>query len=643
MQINRSGQVGIGRSPGYRLDVAGDARFTGDINADSNITLNGSTSKLVVMNGQDGGGKGIYLQSANDSNFGLYMASSGAGKSLGGGTAVAGQGFTQQSIRFRVGGGNTSGTYGFVWENSADQLLMSLRGSDGYMWVRGSLTVDKAPLKVTTGVGETNALTLYHGGEDALSNGLLLGFNNRGNKSHIKAGLFAEPSSWGRSNLHFVLSDTASSEYDSEYVGDVSYSKMCVLSNGNVGISTVSPSEKLHVASGNVLVQSGHVQAIEFIGNLTATEATIDTLSASNANLIIDEVSLGVSNVLVYADEDGLLSPSGVTYDGVDLTASRIIATSQETASFHAPTCTSTGYNMILTGGNDTGYKLVCFVNGSARTVDGGVDTVTIRNDNGPIRFGYNENLTTLAGSALNIETTVGIGTSSPAYTLDCRGTIYSNDKVYVDNGNGAPPAVGTLGGTGTRLVLYPGDTTFYPYALGIDNDTMWYGTSNPNAYHRWYGGGTQMMYLQNSNLSVIGNITAYASDARLKENTKPLTNILDRVQKLQGYAFTWKEGVGGLTMTGADVGLLAQDVEDAGFPEAITLAPFDTDNGVSKSGFNYKTIHYNKLHAVWASSVNALHQKIQEQDQKILEQHQQILDLEQRLARLEALLGQAP
>jgi hypothetical protein len=99
-----------------------------------------------------------------------------------------------------------------------------------------------------------------------------------------------------------------------------------VLIDENLGINTTSPAEAIHIASqGNILVEGGHVQAVDFIGNLYADDATIHTLSANNANIIIDEVSLGVANVLVYSDEDGLLAPSGVIYDGTNLSINATI------------------------------------------------------------------------------------------------------------------------------------------------------------------------------------------------------------------------------------------------------------------------------------------------------------------------------
>jgi len=127
------------------------------------------------------------------------------------------------------------------------------------------------------------------------------------------------------------------------------------------------------------------------------------------------------------------------------------------------------------------------------------------------------------------------------------------------------------------------------------------------------------------SSILATGNITAYASDKRLKTNIVPLQNPLDTIKKLNGYNYTWRDDIEGLTMRGKDIGLLAQDLEDAGLHECITLAPFDNDGGVSKSGHEYKTIHYNKLHALWAAALNEQQHIIESQQAQIESQQAQI------------------
>ena len=93
-------------------------------------------SKIVVQGGVNGGNtRGLWLWTGTDSNWGIYMTDAGAGKSMSNGTAVAGSGFSAHAIRFRVYGGGTS--WGFIWEDSSERLLASLRASDGYFYTKG--------------------------------------------------------------------------------------------------------------------------------------------------------------------------------------------------------------------------------------------------------------------------------------------------------------------------------------------------------------------------------------------------------------------------------------------------------------------------------------------------------------------------
>ena len=102
------------------------------------------------------------------------------------------------------------------------------------------------------------------------------------------------------------------------------------------------------------------------------------------------------------------------------------------------------------------------------------------------------------------------------------------------------------------------------------------------------------------------GNITAFASDKRLKSNIQPIQNAVELIKKLHGYTFTWRDDIPGLPMRGDDIGLLAQELQDLGLDQCVSPAPFDLDQlGHSRSGEQYLTIHYNKLFAV---VIQALH-----------------------------------
>jgi hypothetical protein len=113
-------------------------------------------------------------------------------------------------------------------------------------------------------------------------------------------------------------------------------------------------------------------------------------------------------------------------------------------------------------------------------------------------------------------------------------------------------------------------------------------------------------------NLTAVQNVTAYASDERLKSNIHTIDHALDKVRKLRGVSFDWRDDTP-QPMRGHDVGLIAQDVASI-MKEAVTLAPFDTDHttGLSKSGHEYLTIDAgNKLTALLVEAVKELSDRV--------------------------------
>ena len=101
-------------------------------------------------------------------------------------------------------------------------------------------------------------------------------------------------------------------------------------------------------------------------------------------------------------------------------------------------------------------------------------------------------------------------------------------------------------------------------------------------------------------NIYAGGDIVAFSSDARLKENITLIDNALEKVKSLNGVIYNFNSLANSLTGYDSSIkhsGLLAQEVEQV-LPEAVCIAPFDaSDDGIgSKSGEFYKTVKYDKL-----------------------------------------------
>jgi len=80
-------------------------------------------------------------------------------------------------------------------------------------------------------------------------------------------------------------------------------------------------------------------------------------------------------------------------------------------------------------------------------------------------------------------------------------------------------------------------------------------------------GGGPNINLRYDGVIIASNNIIAYGSpsDRRLKDNVTPLENSLDKVMKMRGVEFDWREGTDEYETTGLrhDIGFIAQEIED--------------------------------------------------------------------------------
>lgn len=109
------------------------------------------------------------------------------------------------------------------------------------------------------------------------------------------------------------------------------------------------------------------------------------------------------------------------------------------------------------------------------------------------------------------------------------------------------------------------------------------------------------------------GDITAFYSDRRLKDNIRPIENALDKLTSLVGIIYNGNDKARelGIDLGAEMVGLFSDDVERV-LPQVVKPAPFDLGpNGTSKTGENYKTIQYEKLVPLIIEAIKELNSKV--------------------------------
>jgi hypothetical protein len=126
---------------------------------------------------------------------------------------------------------------------------------------------------------------------------------------------------------------------------------------------------------------------------------------------------------------------------------------------------------------------------------------------------------------------------------------------------------------------------------------------------------------LKNGNLTIAGTLTQN-SDARLKEDVKPLAGVLARLRDVRGVSYRFKYGDG---PAGAHIGLLAQEVEKA-FPELVTK---DSEGRLS--------VAYGNFAAVLLEATKEQQAVIESQRTEIEALRSTLAAMDERLKRVEA------
>lgn len=116
-----------------------------------------------------------------------------------------------------------------------------------------------------------------------------------------------------------------------------------------------------------------------------------------------------------------------------------------------------------------------------------------------------------------------------------------------------------------------------------------------------------------NGNISTIGEVTGYSSDAKLKRNVRPIANAMFKISSIGGYEFDWDmdlaESVGFSPTNVTEHGVLAQEIQKV-MPDAVRPAAFG--NG------EYLTVKYERLVSLLIEGMKEQQAKINSLEEKV-------------------------
>ena len=536
---------GINQVEKFRIETTGAATFSSSITT-TGATINGITGAYLTLNAANAGGNeaGIFYQVGGSNKWENYTAANDS--------ALNWYSYANSTIVFKIAStgaatfssnSNTTISNTFQNTNTTDTntrnyfniiagtnriSLYSLHSDNNYIntaygdlyFQMNASTSATSPMIIkasgNVGIGTTSPSSMLeaYNGDIKISDTYRLGWRYTAGDSNMynwitnsySSGIQYKAGSW-TSGTTIVCHDFQT------YISSAWQSRLSILQNGNVGIGTISPSEKLHLYSASSV-------------EIRMENSTISSYLRSQSDNF---------NFYVNGAERMRINSAGRVGIGTTTINNEMLTINQTTGNASALYVYTTG----VTTGQSYGLTVVAGTNASDRSfaVFSQASTEYFRvNGNGK----------------------VGIGQTAPNYSLTVNGTIQCG---YIALGDTANNNNSTI-----EFVTGPNSTTY-----GTGGNINYYGSGLLTIC---YGGGNVLVghitSLGSYKLQVTGaiyataDITAY-SDISVKNNIRSIENALARVTKSRGVLYDRTD-----IDTKNNIGFIAQELEEQ-FPELIS------------------------------------------------------------------------
>ena len=554
------GNVGVGTvSPGESLDVRGNLRIG-----------NSSQSNYISFYGTTGDEPGAWSHTYIGER--LYGGSEGSELLLFKGndtTTVAGPDrirYLSANHLFDTYTSPLSGTFAGVGTSGTTRMIIDLNGNVGINTTSPTANLDvTGTARFTTSV-TSGLLSATNIVGNSISAGTLSGTTITGANLSLSGNLIVGGT---LTTVNITSTNMLNTNISAGTINATSLSSLQNVTLTNVSAGVV-------IASTGVTTGTISVSGLSSLQNVTATNIsagvviastgiTTGTISVSGLSALANATATNISAGVVIASTGvttGTISVSGLSalanVSAGTLRATGLSALANVTVTGAGSGVGSNG-SLLISGNDNFGHSLYVQAANGKRLVfsnNGSVGNI--------FSYDYGSNVPqnlSLQGPGGNL----GVGTASPAYTLDVSGTARVSSNLFV-TGN-----------------------------IGI-------GTTSPSG----------MLHLNNAalftsagNLTCTGDVVSFGSlsDRRLKKNIETIetAKALDIVSKLRAVSFDWKDDIFNEEKRNtSDLGFIAQEVEEL-IPEAVS------EYTQIESGEVYKNIKHERLVPYLLSAIQYL------------------------------------